>query len=75
MKKTAVFCTDEERQQLSELAQQARTTPVILIGGVDVAGNAWRRAAQECHRLALAHGLPEIQGFYGVTESGEFVET
>ena len=26
-----------------------------------------------CHQLALDHGLPEIRGYYGITEEGEFV--
>lgn len=26
-----------------------------------------------CHKLALAHGLPEIDGYYGLSNDGEFV--
>ena len=30
-------------------------------------------AQQAVHRYALAHGLPEITGYYGMTPEGEFV--
>ena len=32
--------------------------------------------AVRCHELALAHGLPEISGYYGIDlRDGEFVRT
>ena len=30
-------------------------------------------AQKECHKLALAYGLPEIEGYYGMDMDGEFV--
>lgn len=78
MKNTGVFATPEEKIQLLKLSEQASQTPVVafstdhaLKGGM--AGDAWRRAQEECHKIALAHGLPEIKGYYGLTHDGEFV--
>lgn len=74
MEQTGVFATPEELERLRELATRARSTPVILLfGKFDVAGDARRHAYEECHKAALAHGLPEIPGYYGIDESGEFV--
>ena len=74
MKKTGVFASAEETAEIQEIARQASTTPVISFGGPSFAETAWRRAQERCHALALEHGLPEIQGFYGATQEGEFVE-
>jgi hypothetical protein len=30
-------------------------------------------AQKMCHKLALDYGLPEIEGFYGIKDDGEFV--
>lgn len=30
-------------------------------------------AREACHKVALNHGLPEIQGYYGIHMSREFV--
>ena len=75
MIKTGVFATDEEKAELLRLSQRARGTPVMLIGGMDISADAWRQAQQTCHKYALAHGLPEIPGYYGITNDGEFVRT
>jgi hypothetical protein len=75
MTKTGVFATPEQREKLQKMTDEARRTPVILVGGVDVAGNAWSLVQRACHAAALENGLPEIPGFYGMTEEGEFVKT
>ncbi len=36
--------------------------------------DAWHNVKKQCHEIALSHGLPEITGFYGLSETGEFVE-
>ena len=66
MKKTGVFATKEE---IEHLKIQVRTSGMFLPGGQPM-GNPQK----ECHRLALKHGLPEITGYYGITNEGEFVE-
>lgn len=75
MVKTNVKATSEEIEELQKLASEASRTPAILLfGRHDLAGDAWKRAQQKCHELALAHGLPEISGFYGIDNDGEFVK-
>ncbi len=80
MRNTGVKCTEEERKELVSLAEAARRTPVIALSskaaleGRDLSSQAWDLAKKRCHELALAHGLPEIQGYYGATPEGEFVE-
>lgn len=81
MKATGVFATAEEIAELKTLASRAARTPVMAlsvadgIAGRGFAATAHKRAQQRCHELALAHGLPEIKGFYGAKlDDGEFVE-
>lgn len=74
MKGTGVFATKEEQEHLLELLNTARRTPAILLFGKhDLSGDAWKKVKEKCHAVALEHDLPEIQGFYGVKEDGEFV--
>lgn len=79
MIKTGVECTQEELALLLEHANTAAHTPVICfsikegLAGNDWASRAWRGVTEECHACALKHGLPEIDGFYGITRAGEFV--
>ena len=81
MDNTGVKATPEELKELREMAEQASRTPVIAmssadaLGGRDWATMAWKRCQERCHAIALAHGLPEIEGFYGLTNDGEFVRT
>lgn len=73
MTKTGVKATPEEKEELLKLLHEAQTTPVMLVGSVDLAGNAWERVQTRCHEIAKSHGLPEIQGYYGMDQDGEFV--
>jgi len=69
--RTGVFCTEDEAKRFTQLAEEARKTPVIAFssehalrdGGLS--GQAWRRVHESIHSSALAHGLPEIHGYYG----------
>jgi hypothetical protein len=70
MENTGVFATSEEKEYLMGLVRKAQKTPVILLFGKH---DAWKRVKEECHKAALAHGLPEIVGYYGMDEDGEFV--
>jgi len=75
MRRTGIYGTDEEQEHLFGLLKKAQATPVVLLFGKhDLAGDAWDRVKKECHATALKHGLPEIKGFYGMKEDGEFVE-
>lgn len=80
--RTGVFATEEEAQEISRLAVTASNTPVIAfssamaLSGQDASSMAWDLVHKACHRAALAHGLPEIQGYYGIDlEKREFVRT
>ena len=81
MKNTGVFASKEETEELRKLATKAQNTPVMALSSEHAlkhggfAGQAWKSMQERCHKLALEHGLPEIQGFYGITQDGEFVET
>ena len=78
--RTGVFADKQEIESINELAAQARVTPVIAFttehameGGFS--GDAWSRVNKEIYRCALAHGLPEITGYYGFDGSnGEFLD-
>ncbi|KKM06125.1 hypothetical protein LCGC14_1747100 [marine sediment metagenome] len=81
MERLNIFATKEETERMKKALITARNTPVIAFssshalneGGL--AGQAHKRVAEDCHALALAHGLPEIEGFYGLDcETGEFVK-
>ena len=79
MRQTGVYATAEERDRVADAVRRAHRTPVIALssrhaleqGGLS--GQAWEHARQLCHDLALQHGLPEIQGWYGMAEDGEFI--
>lgn len=76
MESTGVYATKEEARELQELADEAQRTPVITLAAnqPSFAERAWERAERRCHGLALAHGLPEIEGYYGMNAEGEFLE-
>lgn len=79
MNLTGVFATKEELKEISEAAKVANNTPCIALSVADgikhggFAGRAHLSAKETCHKIALAHGLPEIPGFYGIRNDGEFV--
>lgn len=61
---TGVLATPEEVANMR--AEYA--LPVARIGGI------WPTPERTVHRYALAHGLPEIRGFYGCDfRDGEFI--
>jgi hypothetical protein len=67
MKRLNVFATPKEIENI----KAAASAPVIyLSGGTPMGGDPLKMA----HSAALAHGLPEIPGYYGIDlKSGEFV--
>lgn len=67
MRYLGVFATAEEVDHLKRVLN----TPYIVIGGVEP-----ESPLRATHRIALAHGLPEIPGYYGCDlRTGEFVQT
>ena len=79
MKKTGVFATDKEKKLLKKELKEAENTPVIAFSSYHAleeggcAGVAWQALKEHCHKIALKHGLPEIEGFYGMDKNGEFI--
>jgi len=77
---TKVFATEEEIEELTALLKKAQSTPSMALstadalGGRDFASMAWIRLRKQLHACALKHGLPEIEGYYGMTMDGEFVK-
>jgi hypothetical protein len=64
--KTGVFATSEEAKKIRE----AFSFPVMyLSGGTRLGGNP----RELLHKIALSHGLPETQGYYGLDENNEFI--
>lgn len=65
--KVGVTLTPEEIKSV----KTALATPVIAPGGV------WPESPQKMvHRMALAHGLPEIPGYYGADlKTGEILKS
>ena len=74
---TGVFASPEELKDLKNLARQGWQPGEIMIVTSVVQGITKDLktidGAKLCHQLALAHGLPEIDGLYGITQEGEFV--
>ena len=77
MNHTKVFATKDELNDLINLAQRGWTNGEIMIASSVMEGirkdNATIDAKIACHKLALAHGLPEIEGYYGINKEGEFL--
>ena len=78
--RTGEFLEADQIEEVKEAYQQASTTPVIALSsaqalsGNDMASRAWMRFHRLLYDFALAKGLPEIEGWYGVeTTSGEIL--
>lgn len=64
---TGVKLTILEIENVRSMAQTAARTPVISFDGTspDLSQVAWKMVSKQIHSYALAHGLPEIEGYYG----------
>lgn len=76
--RTGTFLNAEQIAKVGEAYQTASTTPVIALSsaqalsGNDFASRAWKTFHRLLYDYALAAGLPEIEGWYGLDmESGE----
>jgi len=78
MKKTGVKVTKEDLEKLQRLASRGwlpgETMIVFSVGEGIRKDRATIDAQKACHQLALAYGLPEIPGYYGITKDGEFIK-
>lgn len=79
IEKTKIFASKEEIEEISELAKEARTTPMIAmnsedaVNGRDLASLTWDKAINKVNEVAFKHGLPKLTTNYGLTNDGEFV--
>ncbi len=73
MRRTSVYATKEETEELTKLA-------VALASAASMddrrsIGLARKRLDETIYKHALSHGLPEIEGYYGCDISkGEFID-
>ena len=77
MRKTGIKATTEDFKKLKTLARQGWQPgqPMIVFSvgeGIRKDGKTID-AKKACHQLALDYGLPEIPGYYGIDNDGEFV--
>jgi len=77
MKHTKTFATKEEFEDLRRLANAGwRCGDVCIVTSIMQGITKDQKtidALKTCHKVALSHGLPEIKGYYGITEDGEFI--
>ena len=77
MESTSIKCSKEDLEKLQKLVsegwQNGETMIVFSVGEGIRKDNATVDAVKLCHQLALDYGLPEITGYYGITNEGEFV--
>lgn len=64
MKGTGVFATESEVAKLKKMIEE----PSVMFFFV-----SRQEVQKSCHAMALAHGLPEIPGYYGINNEGEFL--
>ena len=78
MNSTGKFATNDDLKKLRRLASQGwhpgETMIVFSVGEGIRKDQSTVDVKKECHKLALAYGLPEIEGYYGISEGGEFVQ-
>ena len=78
MTNTGVFATKEELKTLMNIAKRGwvpgdRMIVFSVQEGIN-RDNATLDAKWACHQVARKHGLPEIVGYYGIKNDGEFIE-
>ena len=79
MEGTGIFAKNEDLEKLKTLVSLGwkPNQPMIVFSvGEGISRDmATTDAKKACHKLALAYGLPEISGYYGIKYDGEFVKT
>ncbi len=79
MTHTKVFATKEDTEKLFSLVRKGWMSGdrimVFSVGEGLRKDSATVNARKVCHQLALDYGLPEISGYYGISEDGEFLRT
>ena len=69
MKMTGIKASPEA---LAKIKAEIHRPVIFISGGHRIGGE--QTPQQVCHAEALKAGLPEITGYYGITQDGEFCE-
>lgn len=73
---TGVYANPQELEEVKSLAAKAALSGMTSSRfGFVKSDEGMRQVQVRVHELALAHGLPEIEGFYGMNSDGEFTTT
>ena len=70
---TGVYATEEEYAELVRLHTEACDTPIMLVAEVNLSEWAWNRFHERIQALAMEHGLPDADGYYGIGLNREFI--
>ena len=70
---SGVFMTPQEFEEMAQLYRLA-TGPVMVFGDCCPAEDARAKFFERIDELAAVHGLPVIEGHYGLTNEGEFLD-
>lgn len=76
IKRSTLFCTQAELENINRDWKQALDTPVMIFrtGDPDLASIARRKVMESIDALAVKHGLPSKSKFWGMDLlTGEFV--
>jgi len=77
MKNTGVYATEEEFEALKRLVSGGwKPGDMMIVFSIAEGIERDRKtveAKEACHAVALKHGLPDIEGYYGVSNEREFV--
>lgn len=77
MNYTGVFVSQDDYDKLVHLASSGWSSgePMIVfsVGEGIKKDQATIDTKKVCHQLALDYGLPEIQGYYGMSKDKEFI--
>ena len=57
--------TEEESNEILRLYHEARSTPVMLVGGVDASSHVWKAFHDHLDKLAKQYGLVYQPGEWG----------
>ena len=74
MNPTGIYATEAEIEEVKNIVARAQICGMTAARfGPQRHDDLMREASVKAHAIALKHGLPEVQGFYGLDATGQFV--
>lgn len=74
MNQTGKYATPEEVEEVTGMVAHAQISGMTAARfGPQRHDDLMHEAHRRVHELALAHGLPDVPGFYGLDATGQFV--